>query len=64
MRVLPAYVDAVVANSPAARAGFMPGDKIVAIGDNKIEKFDDLQRIVGSNAGQELTFTVERGGRR
>ena len=31
VRVLPAYVDAVVANSPAARAGFMPGDKIVAI---------------------------------
>ena len=62
VRVLPAYVDAVVANSPAARAGFMPGDKIVAIGNNKIEKFDDLQRIVGSNAGQELTFTVERAG--
>jgi len=62
VRVLPAYVDAVVANSPAARAGFMPGDKIVAIGDDKIERFDDLQRIVGSNAGQELTFTVERGG--
>ena len=62
VRVLPAYVDAVVANSPAARAGFMPGDKIVAIGNNKIERFDDLQRIVGSNAGQELTFTVERGG--
>ena len=62
VRVLPAFVDAVVANSPAARAGFMPGDKIVAIGDDKIERFDDLQRIVGSNAGQELTFTVERGG--
>jgi regulator of sigma E protease len=62
VRVLPAYVDAVVANSPAARAGFMPGDKIVAIGNDKIERFDDLQRIVGSNGGQELTFTVERGG--
>jgi regulator of sigma E protease len=62
VRVLPAYVDAVVANSPAARAGFIPGDKIVAIGNDKIERFDDLQRIVGSNAGQELTFTVERGG--
>jgi regulator of sigma E protease len=62
VRVLPAFVDAVVANSPAARAGFMPGDKIVAIGNDKIERFDDLQRIVGSNAGQELTFTVERGG--
>ena len=44
------------------RAGFKPGDLIVAIDGNPIESFDDLQRIVGVNAGQELTFTVDRGG--
>jgi regulator of sigma E protease len=62
VRVIPAFVDAIVANSPAAHAGFQAGDRIVAIDNDKIEKFDDLQRIVGSSAGQELTFTVERGG--
>src|SRR6185312_7069551 len=31
VHVLPALVDAVVANSPAERAGFKPGDQIVAI---------------------------------
>jgi regulator of sigma E protease len=62
IRIMPAFVDAVVANSPAARAGFMPGDKIVAIDGEKIEKFEDLQRIVGSNGGQELAFTIERAG--
>ncbi len=42
VHVLPAFVDAVVANSPAERAGFKPGDQIVAINNDRIEKFDDL----------------------
>ncbi len=64
VHVVPAFVDAVVANSPAERAGFKPGDQIVAIDGTEIEKFDDLQRIVGSSAGEELTFTVERDGQK
>ncbi len=61
VRVMPAFVDAVVPETPAARAGFMPGDKIIDIDGTGIERFEDLQRIVGSGAGTELTFTVERG---
>jgi regulator of sigma E protease len=62
VHVLPALVDGVVPNSPAAQAGFQVGDQIVAINDNRIERFDDLQRIVGSSAGETLAFTVERNG--
>jgi regulator of sigma E protease len=64
VHVLPALVDAVVAGSPAERAGFKPGDQIVAINNDRIEKFDDLQRIVGASAGEELTFAVERDGQK
>ncbi|MEQ1718303.1 MAG: RIP metalloprotease RseP [Hyphomicrobium sp.] len=62
IRIMPAYVETVVPDSPASKAGFLPGDKIVAIGTSPIESFDDLQRIVAPNAGNELTFTVERAG--
>lgn len=59
---MPAYVEKVVPDSPAAQAGFEPGDKIVAIDAAPVESFDDLQRIIAPNAGRELTFKVERNG--
>lgn len=62
IRTMPAFVEGVVPDSPAAKAGFQPGDKIVAIDNSPVESFDDLQRIVAPNAGNELTFSVERGG--
>ncbi len=62
IRVMPAYVEQVVPDSPASKAGFEPGDKIIAIDDAAVESFDDLQRIVAPNAGRELTFKVERNG--
>lgn len=61
IRIMPAYVETVVEGGPAARAGFQPGDKIVAIDGSSVESFDDLQRIVAPNAGNELTFSVLRG---
>lgn len=64
IRTMPAYVEKVVAGSPAEKAGFQPGDKIVAIDGESVESFDDLQRIVAPSAGHELTFSVERGSER
>jgi regulator of sigma E protease len=61
IRIMPAFVENVVEGSPAAKAGFQSGDKIVAIDGSRVESFDDLQRIVAPNAGNELIFTVERG---
>ncbi len=62
VRIMPAFVDKVVAGSPAERAGFLSGDQIVQINGEEIERFEDLQRIVGSSAGRELTFVVDRAG--
>lgn len=57
-----ARVDKVEANSPAAAAGFQVGDVVLAIDGSKIDSFADMQRIVGSEAGEQMTFTVKRGG--
>jgi regulator of sigma E protease len=49
-------------DSPAATAGFKPGDVIVSIDDARVENFSDVQRIVSFNAGVPLTIVVDRGG--
>jgi regulator of sigma E protease len=56
-----ARVDKVEANSAAAAAGFQVGDTVLAIDGTKIDSFTDMQRIVGTRAGERLTFTVKRG---
>src|SRR5258707_5669978 len=56
-----ARVDRIEANSAAAAAGFQVGDIVTAIDGAEIESFSDMQRIVGTRAGEHLTFTVKRG---
>jgi regulator of sigma E protease len=59
--VLP-RIGSVQPDSPAATAGFKPGDVIVSIDDAKIDDFSDVQRIVSFSAGTPLTVVVDRGG--
>lgn len=48
--------------APAAAAGIEPGDVIVAIDGAAIETWADVQAGIRDDAGQELTFTLERDG--
>ena len=48
------------AGSAAEAAGFKPGDIVIAINGSKIESFSEMQRIVGTSAGETLTFAVKR----
>jgi regulator of sigma E protease len=61
-QIASAYVEAVQPDSPAAAAGFQPGDVVVAIDGRPIESFSDLQRVVTASPGRLLEVTVERGG--
>jgi regulator of sigma E protease len=56
-----ARVDKVEAGSAAAAAGFQVGDVVTKIDGSAIDSFSDMQRIVGTRAGEKLTFTVKRG---
>lgn len=53
----------VADNSPAAAAGFMPGDRVLAINGDEMVSFEDVVRRVSLSEGQELAFRVERDGR-
>jgi len=56
-------VAGVQPGSPAAEAGFEPGDRFISIEGQKITTFSDVQRMVSGRSGDELDFTVERGGK-
>lgn len=58
-----AVISGVEPDSPAAIAGFEPGDIILAIDGRAIRSFSNVQRIVASAAGTPLDFTVERDGK-
>ena len=55
-------VDIVHPNSPAAAAGFQPGDVILKINGRSIENFIEMKQIVSTSAGDTLVFEVDRGG--
>jgi len=47
--------------SPAAAAGFQPGDRFVSVDGNPITTFDDVQRYVSGRAGDAIEFVMRRG---
>jgi S1-C subfamily serine protease len=53
----------VVAGGPAAKAGLRPGDLLISAGGRPVQKAQDLQRLMFSEAiGQPLAITVMRNG--
>jgi len=61
---LSAKVGSVKKNTPAARAGFLPGDVIVAVDGQPVNDFDDMKLIVSSHAGTPLRIEYVRNGQR
>lgn len=58
----PPVVGGVVPDSAAEAAGILPGDRIVGLDGNAIERFEDVQRIVRAAAGQTLAVEILRDG--
>jgi regulator of sigma E protease len=57
-----ARIDDVRAGTPAAQAGFKPGDVVVQVDGQTIDGFFDLVRIVSLNQDRELAIVVRRAG--
>jgi regulator of sigma E protease len=59
----PAIVGGLTTKGTAKQAGFELGDKVTRVNGQNIERFQQLQRLVTVNLGQEMTFDIERDGK-
>jgi regulator of sigma E protease len=57
----PAVIEGVKHDSPAARAGLQPGDRIVKVDDIQNPTWEQLQPRVWLSPNQPLTITIQRG---
>ncbi|MBV8473108.1 MAG: RIP metalloprotease [Hyphomicrobiales bacterium] len=57
-----ARIGGVEAGSPAAQAGFQPGDVIKSINGQPVSSFQDLQQATMLSTGLPMTFVVTRAG--
>ncbi len=61
-RFTPPVVDEVMPQSAAEAAGILPGDRIVELNGARIERFEDLQRLVSQRPGVPLRLVALRDG--
>jgi regulator of sigma E protease len=54
----------VTPGKPAARAGLLPGDRIVAINGEPMNDFDDMRLAIGMHGGTRLRIDYVRKGER
>ncbi|HEV7424768.1 MAG TPA: RIP metalloprotease RseP, partial [Thermoanaerobaculia bacterium] len=52
----------VTPGKPAARAGLLPGDRIVAINGEPMNDFDDMRLAIGMHGGTPLRIDYQRNG--
>jgi len=57
-----AVVGMVSAGQPAAAAGIMPEDKIIAINGTQVTTWEDLINTMKANGPKETVFTIDRAG--
>lgn len=60
----PAVIGEVVAGDPAAAAGFVVDDRVVAIDGETIGFWNDMAAYISERPGEEIVVTVERRGQR
>ncbi len=56
-------IGSVIKGGAAAKAGLMPGDKIVSLNGTAIHRFEEVANIVQFGLGEALDMVVERDGK-
>lgn len=58
-----AEITNVLAGSPAAEAGWRPGDIVVSVGDTPISDYRELSSLINAHRGGSVSVVVQRDGR-
>ncbi|SMB94034.1 regulator of sigma E protease [Desulfonispora thiosulfatigenes DSM 11270] len=56
-------VDDVVANSPAAKAGLLKGDKIISVDGKEVNELNEVIQLIHGRSGENINFKIERDGK-
>jgi regulator of sigma E protease len=59
---LPPVIGQVEAGGPAATAGVLVGDEVIALNGTAVTDFDDLRRRIETHAGDSVLFGIRRAG--
>ena len=62
MPIILPIASSVLAGSPAARAGFQPGDRILAANNVPVTNFEALRSLLEGNPGKTMDFAINRRG--
>jgi len=62
--IIKPIIGEVTPGKPAARAGLLPGDRIVAINGEPMNDFDDMRLAIGMHGGTPLRIDYVRDGQR
>jgi regulator of sigma E protease len=54
-------IGGVEEDSPAARAGIRPGDRVLAVDGTEVDRWVEFAELVGQRAGEEVKLRVARG---
>lgn len=58
--VLQPVIGAVSSDSPAARAGLVPGDRLLRINDQELQSWEAMSEAIAASNGQAMRVEIER----
>lgn len=60
---VPAVIEQVGPDSPAALVGIEPGDRVLAVDGYEVRGFGDFQRLIATSPDRQVRVTIDREGR-
>jgi regulator of sigma E protease len=54
----------VAPGTPAGKAGLLPGDRILAVNDTPIHRWEEISREIQKSGGEAMRLTIQREGER